>query len=72
MFCGVGRGPVFGSGADFVVSSEVGSRAAFDRSSYCGLGQPSASYQDVLSKGVATFTGTQFFNPVEVEVYAVV
>ena len=46
--------------------------AVFDGSSYCGLGRGSASYQDVLFKGDATFTGAHKFTPVEIEVYAVV
>ncbi|MDR3740143.1 MAG: TLD domain-containing protein [Terracidiphilus sp.] len=71
MSCSSDRGPSFGDYMgfnDLEVRSAGGARDLFDGNSYCYLG---SAFVDTLGKGGKTFTGTLFFFPTDIEVYAV-
>ncbi|UJR19388.1 hypothetical protein I4U23_022518 [Adineta vaga] len=55
-------GPIFGEGADLYISS----RSNIYLCSYCNLG---VSYVNSLDLGVNTYTGSQFFQTNEIEIF---
>jgi hypothetical protein len=69
MQCHAGHGPWFGGGFG-VRSSSRSPTAVFDEESWCGLGSRGA-FGDPLGRGWNTFTGAQYFRPLEVEVWSV-
>jgi hypothetical protein len=67
--CHVSCGPWFGSG--FVVGKSKGfPDAAFDQASGCWLNS-NDTFGDPLGRGKLTLTGSQYFTPVEMEVWSV-
>jgi TLD len=69
MSCYAGWGPVFGSGFA-VVASRMSPSAEFDNQSFCEVFLE-GTFGDPLGHGNKTFTGTQRFTPLEVEVWSV-
>ena len=67
-YCDGVFGPTFGDEDITIVSAASTPDDVFDDSCY---GKVGVTYQDILSQGLLTFTGTDFFTPVEVEVYLV-
>ncbi|CAF4132368.1 unnamed protein product [Adineta steineri] len=55
-------GPIFGGGADLYISSQSNKYLC----SYCNLG---VSYSNSLDLGINTFTGSQFFQTSEIEIF---
>lgn len=62
------HGPTFGAHDVTVRGDDRWGHGAFTTESYSSLGR---TYQDTLGHGGETFTGTQSFLPVEMEVFAV-
>jgi hypothetical protein len=70
MYCCAGCGPSFGFGGFAVTDSSLSPTAVFDGESFCTLCS-TGTFSDPLGRGSKTFTGAQFFAPLEVEVWRV-
>ena len=70
--CNADTGPVFGGGPDVMITAlPTGTVSSFDGASFCNLGAPTGSFEDVLSMGANGFTGSPRFVPADIEVYRV-
>jgi hypothetical protein len=72
MICHPSLGPVFGTGKTIALTNAAGtSTHPFDESSHCNPG-PEFTYGDPIGRFGASFTGSSFFLPKDVEVWAVI
>lgn len=67
LYCHAGYGPCFSLGL-YVGAASGPPTDCYDEKSECMIGN---GYDDVLGRAKASLTGTQFFTPFEVEVFAV-
>jgi hypothetical protein len=69
MYCDAGYGPSFVGGFS-VVGSSCSPTAVFDGESDCDLGSY-GTFGNPLGRGYQTFTGDEYFRPLEIEVWSV-
>lgn len=71
IYRGAEYGPHFPGGMAVRCDATLGPEGVFDQESYCAIAA-GKEYEDVLGRGKASLTGTEYWTPVEVEVFEVV